>query len=212
MDFDESILLSLAVKNIGPNNASNIFVELSTSDPYITFTDNLQNYPSVLAGQSVLATDAFSFTVADNIPDGHEVIINVSASDLFNTWNSYLIINGHAPVFTMGSIIVSDPEGNNNGLLDPGENATLTIPVTNIGNSMSSEATSYLSSSYPYITLNTTSDNLGVIDIGETKSASFSVSISPDATMGDMVDLEAVVNAEDLRCIKIIYSKHRLYD
>ncbi len=195
MDYGESILLSLAVKNIGPNNATNINVELSTSDPYITITDNLHNYPSVLSGQSVLATNAFSFTVADNMPNGHEVIINVTASGLFNSWNSYMTITGQAPVISLGNIIISDPGGNNNGLLDPGETVTITFPVSNIGNSNSPDATAYLSSSYPFFTLNNTTDNLGLINYGETTNASFNATVSMDANMGDMVDLEAEVIA-----------------
>ncbi len=81
IDYGESILLSLAVKNIGPNNATNVNIELSTSDPYITITDNLHNYPSVPSGQSVLESNGFAFTVAGNIPDGHEVIINGGISN-----------------------------------------------------------------------------------------------------------------------------------
>ena len=61
MDYDESILLSLAIENIGTTNATNVNVELSTTDMYITFTDDQHTYASITSGQSVLATDAFSF-------------------------------------------------------------------------------------------------------------------------------------------------------
>jgi hypothetical protein len=202
MDWGESILLSLAVENIGPANATNINVELSTSDPYITFTDNLHTYTSLPSGQSVLATNAFSFTVADNLPDGHEVIISAVASTLFSSWSSHFIITGHAPQLSMGNITILDSGGNNNGLLDPGETATIIFPVINNGSSLSPDATAYLSSSYSFITLNNNSDNLGPIDIGESANASFNVSVDVGATMGDMVDLEAEVIAGAYDTIK----------
>ncbi|MCD4682999.1 MAG: hypothetical protein K8R86_06925, partial [Bacteroidales bacterium] len=204
MDYDESILLSLAVKNIGTSEATNLDVELSTTDPYITITDNLHNYGNIPAGQSVLATNAFSFTVTDDIPDEHTVLIDVAATMGITTWNSNLSIIGHAPVLSIGTITISDPGGNNNGLLDPGETATIIIPVSNNGNSMSPDATAYLSSTSSYITLNNTSDDLGPIDIGETADASYSVSVSPTAPMGESVDLDFDVIAGNYDTSKLI--------
>jgi len=195
LDFGEDIVLSLAVKNIGPNNASNINVILTTSDPYITLTDNTHLYPSVPSGESVMGENAFSFTVADDMPDGHEVTVFVKANWIFTSWDSYFKMVGNAPVLSMGYITVSDPAGNNNGLLDPGETAIITFPVLNNGNSNSPDATAYLSSAYEYLTINNAVDNLGPVNIGEANNASFSVTVSPLATMGDMVEMEAEVIA-----------------
>ena len=195
MDWGESILLSLAMKNIGPSNASNVNVVLSTTDSYITITDDSHTYPSITSGQSVLATNAFAFTVEDNIPDGHEVIISVAASVPGNSWTSYITIEGNAPSLSLGNILVSDPGGNNNGLLDPGEYASITIPITNIGNSTSPEAIAHLSSGYEYITIVNNSFNVGVIDVDETINATFNVIVSASASMGDMVDFEGDVEA-----------------
>ena len=205
-DFGESILLSLAMKNVGTVNATNINVQLNTSDPYITITDNLNNYASIPAGQSILATNAFSFTVAVDIPDGHEALVNVTATMLSETWNSYFTIIGHAPNLTLGNILIYDQGGNNNGLFDPGETVTITIPVTNSGNSMSPDATVNLSSTSGYISLNTTTDNIGPINIGETVDASFSVSVSPTAPEGESVDLDFDVVAGSYNASKSILS------
>ena len=49
MDYGESILLSLALENIGNKDAESVNVEFSTSDPYITFADvefEFCQYPS----------------------------------------------------------------------------------------------------------------------------------------------------------------------
>ena len=205
-DYGESIMLSLAMINVGTFPATNVNVMLTTSDPYITITDNLHNYESVPAGQSVLATNAFSFTVADNIPDGHEVLVNVTATMLSGTWNSYLTIIGQAPDLSLGNIIISDQGGNNNGLLDPGETATIIIPVSNSGNSISPDATVYLSSASSYISLNTTTDAIGPINIGEVVNASFSVTVSPTAPEGESVDLDFDVIAGSYNTSKLILS------
>ncbi len=103
MDYGESILLSLAVKNVGIAQATNVVVTLSTTDPYITFTDNTHSYGNIGPDEVIMATDAFAFDVANDIPDGHYVLINVEAnggSD--DTWTSNLTIGGHAPVLGIG--------------------------------------------------------------------------------------------------------------
>ena len=201
MDYGESILLSLAVKNIGSTLAMNINVKLTTTDPYITFTDSTHNYGSIPSEQSVMATDAFSFDVANNIPDEHTVLINVLAAMGSTTWTSYLSITGQAPALTIGTFIILDPDGNNNGLLDPGETATINIKVNNDGHSISPDATAYLSSTNSFITLNSTTDILGPIDIGTT-DATFSVTVSPSAPMGESIDFDFDVIAGDYNASK----------
>ncbi len=206
LDFGESILMSLAMKNVGTILATNVNVVLTSTDPYITLSATPYTYNLILPGQSVLATNAFSFTVADNIPDGHEVLVNVTATMLSDTWNSYITMIGHAPNLSLGNITISDQGGNNNGLLDPGETATITIPVSNSGNSMSPAATVYLSSVSSYISLNTTTDEIGPINIGETANASFSVTVSPTAPEGESVDLDFDVIAGNYNASKLILS------
>ena len=148
------------------------------------------NFASIPAGQSVLANNAYLFTVADDIPDEHEVFVNVTATMDNMSWTSYLSMISHAPVLSSGGLTIYDPDGNNNGLLDPGETATIIIPITNNGSSMSPDATASLVAINSYITLNTTSVDLGPIDIGETLEASFSVTVSPEAPVGESIDLD----------------------
>jgi hypothetical protein len=204
VDFGESILLSLAMENIGISNATDVSVTLSTSDPYITITDNNNIYSSIPSGQSVLATDVFAFIVADDLPDEHEIIVNVTASSGGDTWNSYFIMQGHAPVLGIGNITITDPQGNNNGLLDPGESATIYIPVSNSGSSPSPEATVYLETISPYITLNNTSYYLGSIGIGAVVSASFDLTVSPSAPVGESIDLKFEVIAGSYDTAKLV--------
>lgn len=189
VDYGESILLSLAMENIGISNATNVNVVLSAADPYITFTDDNNIYASIPSGQSVMAADAFAFSVADNLPDEHVVTVSVTASSGGDIWNSYFTMDGHAPVLGMGNITIYDPEGNNNGLLDPGETVAISIPVSNSGSCLSPVAIAYLETTSPWITLNTTSDNLGSLDIGAVVAATFSLTVSAAAPTGAAIDL-----------------------
>ncbi|MFP4470585.1 MAG: C25 family cysteine peptidase, partial [Bacteroidales bacterium] len=133
MDYAESILLSLSVKNVGIQTAEDVVVTIATDDDYITITDGEENYGNIDPEAIVTVDDGFAFDVADNIPDGHAVLFEVSASDGTDTWTSNVMITGHAPVLELGEFTITDPAGNNNGKLDPGEEATITVTVLNTG-------------------------------------------------------------------------------
>ena len=195
LDYGESILMSLSVKNVGTQQANNVNVTLSTTDPYITITDNVHNYGNIAAGQIISATNAFAFNVANNFPDAHIVLFNVAATSGTSTWNSYFSTIGNAPILSMGTVTISDPSGNNNGRLDPGETATITAVVNNSGHCSSPSASATLSSSSPYITINTGSSVLGQIASGGSANAVFSITCSPSTPIGQSVDLAMNVAA-----------------
>ena len=86
---------------------------------------------------------------------------------------------------------LSDPSGNNNGRLDPGETATITAVVNTgaVAKASSPSASATLSSSSPYITINTGSSVLGQIASGGSANALFSITCSPSTPIGQSVDL-----------------------
>ena len=206
LDYGESILMSLTVKNVGTQTANNVNVTLGTLNPYVTFTDNLNNYGNIAAGQSILATNAFAFTVANNLPDQQNVVINVAATSGASSWNSNISVIGQAPLLAMGTLIISDPTGNNNGRLDPGEAVTLTVPVYNSGHNLSPSALAILASVSPFITINTANSLLGQIAAGGSANAVFNITCSPSAPIGQSVDLAITVNAGNYGCNHTYYT------
>ena len=195
MDYGESILLSLSVKNVGTQQANNVNVTISTTDSYLTITDNFQNYGNIAAGQTIMVNNGFTFNVANNLPDEEEVLINVAAVSGTDTWNSYFTVIGNAPVLSLGAISIIDPGGNNNGRLDPGETATITFAVNNSGHSLSPSVSANLSSASPYITINTGSSVMGQIAPGNSSDAVFNITCSPSTPIGQSVDLAMNVAA-----------------
>jgi len=156
MDYAESILLSLSVKNVGIATAEDVMVTLSTEDEYITITDGEENYGDVEPDEIVEIVDGFAFDVAGNIPDGHAVLFDVAASDGTDTWTSNIVITGHAPALELGDYTVSDPTGNNNGKIDPGETVQISVYVNNNGSADAYTVMGELTTSDMYLQVNTT--------------------------------------------------------
>ena len=195
VDFSETVLLSIEVENIGTVNANNVIVTLSTEDEYITITDNIENYGTVNAGATVSVTNGFEIDVDGLIPDQHNVIIELNATDGSDTWISYFSLNLNAPVIDIGEMLIDDSSGNNNGILDPGESVAITIPVNNNGHAESPDAIASLACVSTGITIETGTINLGPIGIESFEDAIYIVSADATVPFGTSITLSFSVVA-----------------
>ena len=83
------------VNNGGASTSASTTATLSTTDEYITLNTAEQTIGSI-AGNATTST-TFSFTVAENVPDGHIATINVAIADGNRTWNETLTITAIGP-------------------------------------------------------------------------------------------------------------------
>jgi PKD repeat protein len=195
MDYGETNQLSVSVKNVGIAIANSVIATLSTSDSYVTITDNTENYGNIDPNTTVTHADAFAMTVANNIPDQHMVAFILTATNGSDTWVSNFSIKANAPVLTIGALTVQDngPGCNNDGILDPGETANLLIVSSNTGHSSLADISGSLAivgGSSPYLTINTSTFNLGILAAGGTANASFNVTADIATPIGTPVDLQ----------------------
>ena len=195
IDFGETILLSIDIENIGTVNANNVIVTLIATDEYITITDDTENYGTVNAGAIVTVTDGFEIVVDGLVPDQHDVIIELSITDGTDTWTSYCSITLNAPVLEIGEMLIDDSSGNNNGVLDPGETATITIPVSNDGHAESLDAMATLTCATTGISIGTETVNLGPVGIESSEDAVYSVTADSSIPFGTPITLSFSVVA-----------------
>jgi hypothetical protein len=194
-DYGESIFLNVTVKNIGVVNASNIAGALSTPDTNVTITSGTFNFGSVDAGAMVTGQNAFALTLKNNVADQHNVFCTLLLTDGTNIWNSTLLLTLNAPILNIGTVTVLDPGpgGNGNGILDPGESATLKISTTNTGHAASSNTIGHLTvptSSAPYILVSNPTTYLGTLSAGGTGFAYFPVITNGITPVGTAVNLD----------------------
>jgi hypothetical protein len=190
IDFGEAISFDLTLENISSLQADNVVATLNTSDPFITITDGSAGFGNIAPGGTPTVTGAFSFTVADNIPDQHAVTFDLVISWSGDSGSSTLTETVNAPAFTIGAITIDDTgSGNGDGVLDPGETADIVIPVSNEGHAVSPDAVGNLSTTSTDITITSGTVSLGVFDAGETKNAVFTISAAALAQPGTAFDL-----------------------
>ena len=133
VEAGESILLTIEMFNGSDSPYNDVIVNISTDSPYITITDDTENYGDFTSGQYISIANGFAFDVAANTPGMETIPINIEATDGNEIWTSKFDIVTYGPNINFGNITISDPLGNNNGRLDPGETADLIIVAQNTG-------------------------------------------------------------------------------
>ncbi len=187
METSETILASLTIKNVGSGIATNVMVTIETPDEYVTLTDNTESYGTILPGATAIVTDGFGWEAANNIPDMHNVIFEMTATDGTETWTSFFTVVGHGPKIEFGNMQIDDSQGNGNGRLDPGETVDIVIPTYNNGSYQAISAAGTLSCSSGFITLNNSTYNFNDLGAGSMEEAIFNITVSPNAPVGTSV-------------------------
>lgn len=191
-DYGETVSLSLTLQNNGVSDATDVSVTLSSSDPYINITDATELYPSIPAGSWVTIDNGFSFTVSDTIPDMHELIFEVTATS-GTSWYSGFSLVAHAPRLISGDMSITNESLHVNGRLDPGEDATINIPLSNLGHSDCSNITVVLNTSNSFVSIVNPVIPVGNLLSGGNLTAQFQVEVSGTIPMYTLVafDFEA---------------------
>ncbi|HNY01811.1 MAG TPA: T9SS type A sorting domain-containing protein [Bacteroidales bacterium] len=192
MDYGETDLIGLKMTNTGNAEAEDVQVTLTCDNPYITLLDSTETYGHFDVDQTKFIADGYKFKVSDSIPNNEAVIFTVKAVDAQDsvTYSTFQLI-AHAPDVSILSLSIDDipPGGNNNGRLDPGEEATLMITTKNNGLWDAEQVASSITSLNPYLTVLTPTFPIGTLHAGETVLAAFPVKVSSSAAIGSAAQI-----------------------
>ncbi len=88
----------------------------------------------------------------------------------------------------LGNVEISDPSGNNNGMIDPGEMVDVIVELTNTGLFDVTEVLAEYTTGDAFVTINSGSLNYGTIAVGETGSASFTITVDANTPIGHGIE------------------------
>jgi hypothetical protein len=194
IDFGELVELGVGLKNVGSQLATGVTVTLSASGEYVSVVDDVEVFGDFAPGETIFIENAFSLFAGANIPDLYLFTVDVVAIGQ-SIWNSSFSMMAYAPSFIMGNYTISDPAGNNNSRLDPGEEATIIFSLENNGHCDAPGSEAELLTSSNYLTITNPACGLGVIGAGEIAEPSFTVTVDPDAPEGTIALLELAVTS-----------------
>ena len=182
-DYGETVNMDVTLANVGIGMASATSATLSSTDDNIVLIDALENFGDIDDSTSIQIPAAFSFTVNDDVEDGHTVNFNLHIE--YNTTETFDIlipVKLQAPKLAVGSFTINDSQGGNgNGRLESGETAQITINNLNSGKSQSPQALGILTTGSPWLTLSGPATLGTLTAVNGQANAVFTVAVSPDA-------------------------------
>lgn len=134
--YNESVGVTMQLKNVGGVASSDFSVVVTTDDSYVTMLQSSFGSTGLQPNESMSLSDAIRFKVAPNVPYGHiaQFHIVMTAGEYVTEQDFSQLL--YAPKLAIGNCGVDDSQAGEtaNGRIDYGETVTLNIPLQNIGN------------------------------------------------------------------------------
>ena len=205
IDHGETVNIAIPLNNIGGNPATNVSATLSSTDDYVTVTNNFSDYNDVDSGSSEMCQSNYSFEVDGTCPHGHVLLFRLDVISAEGIWELYFGLDANAPQIEIEQISMND---GNNGILDPGESGDLTIIFANNGGTPAYSVIASIDTDDQYFTVNTVTDELGNIDPGETISAFYNVTAAENAPIGHEVEVGWEIQTDNEYAYEGIFSTY----
>ena len=186
---------SLQLSNQGDASSGPLYASLSSADPAVTITDSgplLVSADPWEAGETSTLADAFAFDISADKVDSEPVLMLLTLEDEIESFELELELPVPWPVLRIVRVQVEDDD-NGDGILDPGESATLEIEVANTGDQdtdgIARGSLSVLSSSTASATISSGEQSFGMIDAGDSRSEDFDLEVT-SGSVGDVLVLQ----------------------
>lgn len=194
----ETISMSLTFNNVGIQEATNLSATLTSDNPHVSILDGSIQLPNIPAESQLDMDEVFSVLFHLNIPDQEQVFFDISVSDGSNEWVSTRSLTVNAPQLAFGNVTMIDSNGD--GFLQPGEDVSITLNLTNNGHMAAESGELTILAQHPGIILNTDGFILPSLGVDVTIPVTFTVSLGADIEDGELipVGLSLAAGAQNL--------------
>ena len=182
IEFGETVYLTVTLKNVGTETASNVNMNLSENDGYVGLSDASENFGNIVPDGMVTRTNAYTFLVDTNVPNAHNIALDALISAGAETWESAMNLVAYAPELVFENVIVNDA----NGQVDPDETVQISVYIKNNGGANIDEVAAVLSYNQydTYMQVIEGTDEVAGIGASSTGIFTFTISATADTPVG----------------------------
>jgi len=194
----ELIYLDLTMENPTEEVVHDLEVQLQHSSPYLELIDSIAHFGSFQPGEIITINSAFSFQVADNIPGKHPIMFTLFSKEDNGEeiWRSGFNEVAYAPNIWIGDMTIDDSQsGNDNGILDPGEQAYLEIEIRNTGQIASEQVDLDLLSLKSYVKVLDPQSTVDPLDPDQVTHVTFLVEAHPSIHPGSYAPYHVIAHS-----------------
>lgn len=167
----ESIEISVELENLGGGTAGSVSAELSCGSEFVTVTQVGAAFGDVAPFATAQSLAPFVVEVAPDAPDGESLEFALSVSDAArHEWTHEFLLDVSAPGVVYAAHYMDDgPEGGNgNGCAEADETVALELSLSNTGSAAATGLSVALSTTNPYVTINSGTLSRAQLEPGET--------------------------------------------
>ena len=134
-EFGKTLLVAPQIINIGSETATNIRINVSTEDEYISLYNTNLTVATLAAHDTLAAPPTFTLKIQNVVPANHNAVIKMEIIVNDDTVRQSKTVKLYAPVLKITSLTIDDTEsGNGNHRADYNESFNCNISISNIGN------------------------------------------------------------------------------
>ncbi|MBO7617738.1 MAG: T9SS type A sorting domain-containing protein [Bacteroidales bacterium] len=207
LDFGETIDLDITLKNVGSEAMQAFEAVLETESEYITITNGTAQFENLDPNATQTVANAFSFAVANNVPDNTSNRFTITVTNGDDVYVSNLAMKAYAPALDLGSMSITEVNGNGNGRLDAGETAKLSFPIENKGHADAATTMAELQMLSPYIIVEEGTVFFDNVNAGATQTAVYNISIDENAPIGYICPIAINVTSGQYNAVKDYVAK-----
>ena len=202
--FGRNISMDVDFRNAGSIDANNVTASLTTLSEYVNLTKSTVEIGTVNAGEMVSIQNAFSYSIADDIPNGTYVDFLMTCTDGNNVWNRNVYFMAKAPLLNINNSSYEEIAGDMNGFVDAGETIGLNVSGKNKGFYQAANTIIHGVTDSQYITFVNNDANIGDLNAGESFDGSLDVQIAENAPDGTVIHVNVEVVSGDYMATKEI--------
>lgn len=208
-EIGETVKFNVNLKNVGSQPANALQAVLTTTDPYVSLLNSEFTFGNMTAEQTAQFENIFEITIADSVPDQHQVVLNMQLTDALDSiWNISLKVTLNGPVLAMGNVLLSDSEGgNNNSRINPGEIVQLRIQVENNGHAATIPGNAILSTTNPKVEILDAEVSVDAMGVGSKNEVVFTVMVDPTISDGSAIEFAFEYSAGAYQLIEPVFQK-----
>ncbi len=198
LEHDEIVYLNVGFQNFGNDNAQQVKVNITTESEWVkSFILNSNiDYGEISSNQSKYSDLKFLLELIPGAPNNEEISFSGSATcDGTITFEFNFVITINSSNLLLDNFIAdADGSGNNNGILEASEEATIQVYFINQGFAqVSNTVIEFSSRNQEILTVNNEILAYGGFDIGEKKAMPLEVTISDNIFNGAQAIIDYII-------------------
>jgi hypothetical protein len=174
----EEVTLTIEVRNTGTENLTDVSANLHLQDEYCVLLDSVETFGDIAVGDTAYGSSGIRIQVGSECPGGHLLYLQAVLTDgSMNIWNGSLSFLIRSPTLGCTSHLLDDSiAGDGDGLLDPGETASLRLIICNSGQGCAHDVSAVVTSLDTDLIVPDTTIGLGTMNQGDVDTIDIAIS------------------------------------